>query len=40
MGLVKYQWQLYRDIEKLPVPCCILAFITLLIRKAVGKLIK
>lgn len=40
MGLVKYQWQLYRDIEKLPVPCCILAFVTLFIRKAVGKLIK
>ena len=35
-SLIKYQWELYRKIEKLPIAVCCFAFFTLLIRKALN----
>lgn len=32
-SLIKYQWELYRKVEKLPIAVCCLAFLTLAVRK-------
>lgn len=36
--LIKYQWELYREIERLPVAVCCFAMATLMLRKTVNKL--